>query len=48
MAPRHFLTLGDLSPAELHAVIDNAIALKAAHRAGREPPTMAGRVLGSP
>ncbi|HEX4882369.1 MAG TPA: ornithine carbamoyltransferase [Porticoccaceae bacterium] len=46
MAPRHFLTLGDLSPAELHAVIDNAIALKAAHRAGREPPTMAGRVLG--
>ncbi|GMU47200.1 MAG: ornithine carbamoyltransferase, catabolic [Porticoccaceae bacterium] len=46
MAPRHFLTLGDFSPAELRAVIDNAIALKAAHRAGREPPTMAGRVLG--
>ena len=46
MAPRHFLTLGDFSPAELRAVIDNAIALKATHRAGREPPTMAGRVLG--
>ena len=46
MAPRHFLTLGDFSPAELRAVIDNAIALKAAHRAGQEPPTMAGRVLG--
>lgn len=46
MAPRHFLTLRDFSSAELRTLIDNAIALKATHRAGREPPTMAGRVLG--
>lgn len=46
MAPRHFLTLADLSSAELRAVIDQAIALKAAHHSGTEPPTMAGRVLG--
>jgi len=46
MAPRHFLTLADFSSAELCAVIDQAIALKAAHRSGSESPTMAGRVLG--
>ena len=46
MAPRHFLTLADFSSAELCAVIDQAIALKATHRSGTEPPTMAGRVLG--
>ena len=46
MTPRHFLRLTDLSAAELGALIDSAIALKQAHRAGREQPVMAGKVLG--
>ncbi len=46
MKPRHFLRLTDLSSAELSALIDDAIALKRAHREGREPPVMAGKVLG--
>ena len=46
MEPRHFLTLGDLSRAELDAVIARAIALKQTHREGREQPSMAGKVLG--
>jgi len=46
MALRHFLTLTDLTKAELVAVIDRAIELKAAHKAGSEPKPMAGKVLG--
>jgi multidrug efflux pump subunit AcrB len=46
MEPRHFLTLGDLSRAELDAVIARAIALKRTHREGREQPSMTGKVLG--
>jgi ornithine carbamoyltransferase len=46
MEPRHFLTLGDLSRAELDAVIARAIALKQTHREGREQPSMTGKVLG--
>lgn len=46
MATRHFLTLTDLSRDELRAVIDNAIALKAAHRAGTAGTPLAGKVLG--
>lgn len=46
MATRHFLTLTDLSRDELQAVIDNAIALKAAHRAGTAGTPLAGKVLG--
>jgi ornithine carbamoyltransferase len=46
MKPRHFLRLTDLSAAELNALIDSAIALKRAHREGRERPVMAGKVLG--
>jgi len=43
---RHFLTLMDLSPAELHGVIDRAIALKAEHKAGQKHTSMQGKVLG--
>jgi ornithine carbamoyltransferase len=46
MSTRHFLTLHDLSSDEIHQVIDLAIALKAAHREGRQKPVFAGKVLG--
>ena len=46
MTIRHFLTLHDLSTDEIHQVIDLAIALKAAHREGRQEPVFAGKVLG--
>ena len=45
MAVRHFLTLQDLSPTELHQVVESAIALKKAHRAGTQQPIFAGKVL---
>jgi len=45
MAVRHFLTLQDLTPDELHKVIDSAIALKKAHRDSRQQPVLAGKVL---
>jgi len=45
MAVRHFLTLKDLSPTELHQVVESAIALKKAHRAGTQQPIFAGKVL---
>lgn len=43
--PRHFLSLLDLSPGELDALIDRAIKLKAAQRARRESPQFPGAVL---
>ncbi len=43
---RHFLTLMDLSPSELHNVIDRAIALKAELRQGLINNTMNNKVLG--
>ena len=46
MTTRHFLTLHDLSTDEIHQVIDLAIALKAAHREGRQEPIFAGKILG--
>lgn len=46
MAVRHFLTLKDLSPAELHQLIDQAIELKARHRAGTAGKPLDGKVLG--
>ncbi|HEY8385091.1 MAG TPA: ornithine carbamoyltransferase [Porticoccaceae bacterium] len=46
MAVRHFLTLSDFSPAELHQVINRAIKLKAQHRAGTAGKPMTGKVLG--
>lgn len=45
MAVRHFLTLKDLSPTELQQVVESAIALKKAHRAGTQQPVFAGKVL---
>ncbi len=45
MAIRHFLTLRDLSPPELHQVINLSIEMKAAKREGRQDPIFAGKVL---
>ena len=44
-APRHFLTLMDLSADEIRALIDRAIELKAQHRAGTAPRSLEGKVL---
>ncbi|MGK2913853.1 MAG: ornithine carbamoyltransferase [Porticoccaceae bacterium] len=45
MVRRHFLSLADLSRAELQALIARAIALKAAHRAGTAGQPFRGKVL---
>ena len=45
MAIRHFLTLRDLSPPELHQVVNLSIEMKAAKREGRQDPIFAGKVL---
>lgn len=45
MTIRHFLTLQDLSKAELNQVIDRAIELKAQHRSGTAGKPLAGKVL---
>jgi ornithine carbamoyltransferase len=44
--PRHFLTLLDLSPSELNALIQRAITLKQAHYAGTAERSFEGKVLG--
>ena len=46
MAIRHFLSLRDLSPAELEQVINLAIEMKAAKLEDRQEPVFAGKVLG--
>lgn len=46
MVPRHFLTLTDLSPVELRALIQRAIELKALQRAGKIYEPLKNRVLG--
>lgn len=46
MAIRHFLSLRDLSRAELEQVINLAIEMKAAKREDRQEPIFAGKVLG--
>jgi ornithine carbamoyltransferase len=43
---RHFLTLLDFSPAQLQGILDRAAELKALRRAGKQTPTLAGKVLG--
>ena len=43
--PRHFLTLSDLSRAELLALIEDAQALKAQPARGRDDPLLRGKVL---
>ncbi|WOJ91995.1 ornithine carbamoyltransferase [Congregibacter variabilis] len=45
MSTQHFLTLQDLSPQELDTLIDRAIELKAAHRAGEPSPQFPGSVM---
>lgn len=44
-APRHFLTLMDMAPDEIRALIARAIELKAQHRAGTAPRSLEGKVL---
>jgi ornithine carbamoyltransferase len=44
-APRHFLTLMDLSPDEVRGLIDRAIELKNQHREGAATHTLDGKVL---
>ncbi len=44
--PRHFLTLQDLSPEELDALLRRASALKIEHREGRDQRRFPGAVLG--
>ena len=44
-APRHFLTLMDLSPDEIRALIARAIELKAQHRTGSAVRSLEGKVL---
>mgnify|MGYP006132402349 FL=1 len=46
MAIRHFLTLRDLNADEFNHIIKLAIAMKAAHREGRQEPVFKGKVLG--
>jgi len=46
VSARHFLSLTDLSRAELDALLDRAIALKAARARGEPVRTLAGRTLG--
>lgn len=43
---RHFLTLADLTPAELQEILDLAVQLKTEWKAGGNPPLLGGRVLG--
>lgn len=45
MAVRHFLTLSDLSSAELDDLLDHAIWLKQEHRAGKVRDSLKNRVL---
>ena len=44
-APKHLLTLMDLTPDEIRRLIDRAIALKSEWRAGASQRTMEGKVL---
>ena len=44
-APRHFLTLMDLAPDEIRALIARAIELKTQHRVGTAPRSLEGKVL---
>ncbi len=46
MAPRHFLSLLDLSPAELQALLQRAITLKALQKQGIPHEFLRGKVLG--
>lgn len=45
MPVQHFLTLSDIKPADLQAIIERASGMKRALREGNPPVTCAGRVL---
>ncbi len=45
MGPRHFLTLLDMEPAELRALITRAIELKRLHKRNEAPAPLRGKVL---
>jgi ornithine carbamoyltransferase len=45
-APRHFVSLFDLAPAEARELLDRAIHLKRGELAARRPPLLPGRTLG--
>lgn len=45
-APRHFLTLNDISRDELNVIIQRAIALKSLQRKGQSPELLKNKVLG--
>jgi ornithine carbamoyltransferase len=45
-SPRHFLTLTDLSPAELAGIVARATELKRIHAAGEPHTPLTGKVLG--
>lgn len=42
---RHLLSMDDLSPSEVALVLSEAARMKAAHRAGKDEPLLAGKVL---
>jgi ornithine carbamoyltransferase len=43
---RHFLDIDELAPADLRAIVDTSLAMKAAAKAGRPgPPALAGKTL---
>ncbi|WP_181448033.1 ornithine carbamoyltransferase, partial [Dissulfurirhabdus thermomarina] len=44
--PRHYLAVADLAEAEIRALLDRALRLKALHRAGRPHRPAVGRTLG--
>lgn len=46
MSVRHFLTLLDFSPTELQQVLENSIAMKAEHKAGKTSDAFKNKVLG--
>jgi len=43
---KHFLSVADLTPHELHGLIDLAVALKAEWKKGGNPPYLRGKTLG--
>src|SRR3989304_3618802 len=42
---RHLLSMDDLSPSEVGLVLSEAARMKAAHKAGKGEPLLAGKVL---
>jgi len=45
-APRHFLSIGDLTTAELTKLVQNAASYKAAFKSGKPPAHLSGSLFG--